>query len=83
MMGLLILSIVISALALSAVAILGLVGAQWTAAIALLVVGVLLAWVCYRAAVSEATVLGSMLRVAFDLYRQAHDRTQERAFRSP
>jgi hypothetical protein len=69
MMALLNLSIVFSALALSAIAILGLVGAQWTAAIAFLIVGFLLAWLCYRAAASQATELGSMLRVAFDLYR--------------
>jgi hypothetical protein len=68
-MALLNLSVVFSVLALSGVAILGLVGAQWMAAIAFLVVGFLLAWLCYRAAVSQTTELGSLLRVAFDLYR--------------
>lgn len=70
MMALLNLSVVFFALALAAVAVLGLVGTQWIAAGAVLVVGSLLSWLCYRAAVSQAMELSSMLRVAFDLYRQ-------------
>jgi hypothetical protein len=69
MMALLNLSVVFAALALAAVVVLGLLGAQWMTAIIILIVGFLLTWLCYRAAVSQATELGSMLRVAFDLYR--------------
>ena len=69
MMALLNLSIIFVALGLAAVVFLGLIGGQWLAAIVWLVVGSLLSRVCYRAAVSQAMELGSMLRVAFDLYR--------------
>jgi hypothetical protein len=71
MMGLLNLSVVFFALALVGAATLGLAGGQWAVAIAVLVGGVLLSRLCYRAAVSQAEDLGSMLRVAFDLYRSA------------
>ena len=69
MIALLNLSVVFVALALAAVVVLGLFGALWIAAVVWLVAGLLLAWLSYRAAVSQAMELGSMLRVAFDLYR--------------
>lgn len=69
MMALLNLSVVFVALALAAVVVLGLLAAKWIAAVVWLLAGSLLAWLCYRAAVSQAMELGSMLRVAFDLYR--------------
>jgi len=71
MMALLNLGVVFSALALVAVALLGLAGGQWAMALAFLVGGLLLSWLCYRAAVSQAAELGSLIRVAFDLYRSA------------
>jgi hypothetical protein len=69
MVSMLNLSVVFSALALAALVILGVIAAQWMTAIAFLVVGSLLAWLCYRAAVTQAIELGGMLGVAFDLYR--------------
>lgn len=69
MMALLNLSIIFATLGIAALVLLGLAGGQWVAAIVWLAVGVLLSRVCYRAAVSQAMELGSMLRVAFDLYR--------------
>jgi hypothetical protein len=71
MMGLLNLSVVFFTLALVGAATLGLAGGQWVAAVVVLVGAVLLSRLCYRAAVSQAEDLGSMLRVAFDLYRSA------------
>jgi hypothetical protein len=68
-MALLNLSTVLFALALSAAVILVFATAQWAAALAFLVVGLLLARLCYHAAVSQAVELGSLIRVAFDLYR--------------
>ena len=69
MMGLLNLSVVFTALALIGAAVLGLVGANWLVAFVILVGGLLLAWLCYMAGVSQAAELGTNLRVAFDLYR--------------
>lgn len=69
MMGLLNLSVVFAVLALSGVPILILAGGHWTAAIVTLVVCLLLGRLCYRAAVSQATELASLLSVGFDLYR--------------
>jgi hypothetical protein len=63
------LSVVFFALALSAAAILVLAVAQWVTALVVLVAGLVLARLCYQAAVSQALELGSVIRVAFDLYR--------------
>jgi len=68
-MALLNLSAVFFALAVSAAVLLVLVTTQWVTALAVLVVGLLLARLCYHAAVSQAVELGSLIRVAFDLYR--------------
>ena len=48
-----------------------LAGGHWTAAIVVLFGGALLSRLCYRAAVSQAAEVASLLRVGFDLYR--HD----------
>jgi hypothetical protein len=69
MMSLLNLSVVFVALGIAALIVLGLYGGLWVAAIVWLVAGMIIAWFSYRAAVSQAAELGSMLRVAFDLYR--------------
>jgi hypothetical protein len=69
MMALLNLSIVFVAIALEAVVWLGLVGGQWPAALVVALVSLLLARLCYRAASSQAREVGSLIRVAFDLYR--------------
>ena len=71
MMGLLNLSVVFAALALTGAATLVLAGAHWSSAVAVLVGGLLLTRLCYRAAVSQAAELGTSLRVAFDLFRYA------------
>ena len=68
-MALLNLSVVFCALAVSAAVVLVLATAQWVAALAFLVVGLVLARLCYQAAASQAVELGSLVRVAFDLYR--------------
>lgn len=69
MMGLLNLSVVFTGLALAGAPVLALAGGNWTAALGVLVGGLLLARLSYRAAVSQATELGNLLRVGFDLYR--------------
>ena len=48
---------------------LGFVGGLWTTALSVFVVGVVLAWLCYRAAVAQAAEAGRHLHAAFDLYR--------------
>ena len=68
MMALFNLSAVFSGLAFLAVMI-GLVTRQWLVAILACACSLLLARLAYRAAVSQATEVASMLRVAFDLYR--------------
>jgi len=69
MMGLLNLSVVFSALAVGGTFTLVLAGGHWTAAIVTLLICFLLARLCYRAAVSQASELASLLSVGFDLYR--------------
>jgi hypothetical protein len=69
MMGLLNLSVVFSGLAVLGAAALGLGGSLWLAALTVLVVGLVLARLSYRAALTQAVGLGSQLVVAFDLYR--------------
>jgi hypothetical protein len=69
MMALLNLCIVFASLALGGGLVLALAGGHWVAALVTLVGGLVLARLCYRAAVSQAAELGSMLRVGFDLYR--------------
>lgn len=71
MMGLLNLSVVFTGLALTGGAALALAGSRWIDALVVLVVGMVLARLCYRAAIGQAVALGSQLGVAFDLYR--HD----------
>jgi hypothetical protein len=67
--GLLNLSLVWAALGLGGGAMLGFVGGLWTTALSVFVVGVVLAWLCYRAAVAQAAEAGRHLHAAFDLYR--------------
>jgi hypothetical protein len=67
--GLLNLSLVWAALGLGGAALLGFVGGRWTTALPVLVVGLVLAWLCYRAAVAQAAEAGRHLHAAFDLYR--------------
>lgn len=69
MVALLNLSVVFTVLALSGAATLLLVGGHGVAAIMVLAGGLVLAWLCYRAAVSQAAELRSLICVAFDLYR--------------
>lgn len=68
MMALLNLSIVFFALAI-ATFILGAIASQWVIAMVVAGLSFVLSWLGYRAAVSQAAEVSSMLRVAFDLYR--------------
>jgi hypothetical protein len=70
-MGLLNLSVIFTGLALGGGITLAIAGGHWTAAAVVVVGGLALARLCYRAAVSQASELASLLRVGFDLYR--HD----------
>ena len=63
------LSLVFAYLAFLAVVVLGLVGSQALTALLVLVVGIVLSQLCYRAAVAQATELARNIWVAFDLYR--------------
>ena len=67
--GLLNLSFVGAALGLGGAALLGLAGGLWTAALQVLVVGLVLAWICYRMAVAQGAEAGRHMHAAFDLYR--------------
>lgn len=69
MRGMLNLSLVFSYLAFLAVVVLGLMGSQELAALVVLVIGLVLGQLCYRAAVTQATDLARTIWVAFDLYR--------------
>jgi hypothetical protein len=71
LLGLLNLSLVFAVIACEAVVVLGLVGQQWTAALGVAIVGGVLAWLGYLAAVSQALEVTSQVRVAFNLYRHA------------
>jgi hypothetical protein len=70
LLGLLNLSLVFGLVACEAVVVLGVVGQQWTAALGVVIVGGVLAWLGYHAAVSQALEVTSQIRVAFNLYRQ-------------
>jgi hypothetical protein len=67
--GLLNLSLVWAVLGLGGAALLGLAGGLWTTALPVFVVGLVLAWLCYRTAVAQAAEAGRHLHAAFDLYR--------------
>jgi hypothetical protein len=69
MMALLNLSLVFAALALVGAPLLILADGHGVAAIVILLVGLILSRLCYRAAVNQARELASLLGVAFDLYR--------------
>jgi hypothetical protein len=69
MMGMLNLSVVFFVLALLGLGVLGVAGGLWVVALVFLTGGMLLSRLCYRAAVSQAVEFGSMVQVAFDLYR--------------
>lgn len=69
MTGLLNLSLVWGATALVGAAMLGPIGGRWGAAAAVLLGGILLSWVSYRAAIREGEEAGRHIHAAFDLYR--------------
>jgi hypothetical protein len=69
MVGMLNFSLAFAALALVALATLGLAGSLWGAAIVALVLTLLLSRLCYGAAVSQAAEVGVRVNAAFDLYR--------------
>jgi hypothetical protein len=69
LMALLNLSVVFVTLGAGAAIVLGLFEARWTAAIAAMGGAFALSWLCYRAAVSQASDIATKFRVAFDLYR--------------
>ena len=69
MTGLLNLSLVWALLGVGGAAALGLIGSRWGTAVAVLVVGLLLSWMSYRAAIREGAEASRHLHAAFDLYR--------------
>ena len=69
MTGLLNLSLVWATAAVVGAAVLGLIGSLWGTAVAVLVSGLLLSWVCYRAAIRECDEAGRFRHAAFHLYR--------------
>ena len=71
MMALVNLSVVFAVLAVGGGAVMVLGDAVWPAAVVVLVGGLVLARLCYLAAVSQVTQLAGLMRVAFDLYRHA------------
>jgi hypothetical protein len=69
MMGLLNLSLACVGLGLGAVIVVGVLDRQVALGVLWLVAGLVLARLCYVAAVREAGQVGTLIRVAFDLYR--------------
>ena len=71
MLGLLNLSLICGVLAVEAFLGLGLAGRQWMEAIGGAIGGVVLAWLCYQAAVNQTLEVAGQIRVSFNLYRHA------------
>ncbi len=71
LLGLLNLSLVFGLLAGEAVVVLGLVGQRWTVALGVALAGVVLARLCYLAAVGQALEVVTLIRSVFNLYRHA------------
>jgi hypothetical protein len=69
MTGLLNLSLVWAVIGVGGATALGLIGSRWGTAVAVLMVGLLLSWVSYRAAIREGAEASRHLHAAFDLYR--------------
>jgi hypothetical protein len=69
MTGLLNLSLVWATIGVAGAAVLGLIGSLWGTALAVLVVGLLLSSVSYRAAIRQGSEAGRYRHAAFDLYR--------------
>ena len=81
MTGLLNLSLVWATIGVAGAAVLGLIGSHWGTALAVLVVGLLLSWVSYRAAIREGSEAGRYRHAAFDLYR--HEILKQMALEIP
>ena len=81
MTGLLNLSLVWAAIGVAGAAVLGLIGSHWGTAVAVLVVGLLLSSVSYRAAIRAGSEAGRYRHAAFDLYR--HEILKQMALEIP
>ncbi len=81
MMAMLNLSVVFFVLALLGLGVLGVAGGAWVVALVFLAGSMVLCRLCYRAAVSQAVEFGSMLQVAFDLYR--HEILKQMELKTP
>jgi hypothetical protein len=81
MTGLLNLSLVWATIGVVGAAVLGLIGSHWGTAVAVLVVGLLLSSVSYRAAIREGSEAGRYRHAAFDLYR--HEVLKQMALEIP
>jgi hypothetical protein len=79
--GLLNLSLVWATTGLVGAAALGLIGSRWGIAVAVLVGGLLLSWVSYRAAIREGSEAARHVHAAFDLYR--HEILKQMALEIP
>jgi hypothetical protein len=69
MTGLLNLSLVWTGVAVVGATVLGLIGSYWGTAVAILVGGLLLSWISYRAAIREGAEASRHFHAAFQLYR--------------
>jgi hypothetical protein len=81
MTGLLNLSLVWATIGVAGAAVLGLLGSHWGTAAAVLVVGLVLSSVSYRAAIREGSEAGRYRHAAFDLYR--HEILKQMALEIP
>jgi hypothetical protein len=61
--------------------VLGLIGSLWGTAVAVLGSGLLLSWICYRAAIRECDEAGRFRHAAFHLYR--HEILKQMALEIP
>jgi hypothetical protein len=81
MTGLLNLSLVWATIGVAGAAVLGLIGSHWGTAVTVLVGGLLLSWISYRAAIREGSEAGRYRHAAFDLYR--HEVLKQMALETP
>jgi hypothetical protein len=81
MTGLLNLSLVWATVGVAGAAALGLIDSRWGTAVAVLVVGLLLSSISYRAAIREGSEAGRYRHAAFDLYR--HEVLKQMALEIP
>src|SRR5918997_4459667 len=81
MTGLINLSLVWATIGVAGATVLGLIGSRWGIAVAILLSGILLSWISYRAAIREGAEASRHFHAAFHLDR--HEILKQLALESP